>query len=41
MVRLLHTEVEEMKQILARAINRLGDREKIVLTLYYYEGYAG
>jgi len=31
-------EVEEMKQILAKAINRLGDREKIVLTLYYYEG---
>ena len=31
-------ETEEMKQILARAINRLGDREKIVLTLYYYEG---
>ena len=31
-------EVEEMKQILAQAINRLGDREKIVLTLYYYEG---
>jgi RNA polymerase sigma factor for flagellar operon FliA len=31
-------EVEEMKQILASAINRLGDREKIVLTLYYYEG---
>ena len=31
-------EVEEMKQILACAINRLGDREKIVLTLYYYEG---
>jgi RNA polymerase sigma factor for flagellar operon FliA len=30
-------EVEEMKQILAGAINRLGDREKIVLTLYYYE----
>jgi RNA polymerase sigma factor FliA len=30
-------EVEEMKQILATAINRLGDREKIVLTLYYYE----
>ena len=26
-----------MKQILAGAINRLGDREKIVLTLYYYE----
>jgi RNA polymerase sigma factor FliA len=31
-------EVEEMKQILASAINRLGDREKVVLTLYYYEG---
>jgi len=31
-------EMEEMKQILASAINRLGDREKIVLTLYYYEG---
>lgn len=31
-------EVEEMKHILAGAINRLGEREKIVLTLYYYEG---
>jgi RNA polymerase sigma factor for flagellar operon FliA len=31
-------EVEEMKQLLASAINRLGDREKVVLTLYYYEG---
>ena len=31
-------EVEELKQILAGAINRLGEREKIVLTLYYYEG---
>jgi RNA polymerase sigma factor for flagellar operon FliA len=31
-------EVEEMKQILASAINRLGDREKLVLMLYYYEG---
>jgi RNA polymerase sigma factor for flagellar operon FliA len=31
-------EVEEMKQILAGAINRLGDREKVVLSLYYYEG---
>lgn len=30
-------EVEEMKQILARAIDRLGEREKIVLSLYYYE----
>ncbi|MDA8061080.1 MAG: RNA polymerase sigma factor WhiG [Actinomycetota bacterium] len=31
-------EVEEMKQVLAGALNRLGDREKVVLTLYYYEG---
>jgi RNA polymerase sigma factor FliA len=31
-------EVEEMRQILADAINRMGEREKIVLTLYYYEG---
>ncbi len=31
-------EVEETKEILADAINRLGDREKVVLTLYYYEG---
>jgi len=31
-------EVEEMKQILAEAINRMPEREKIVLTLYYYEG---
>jgi RNA polymerase sigma factor FliA len=31
-------EVEEMKHILASAINRLGEREKMVLTLYYYEG---
>jgi RNA polymerase sigma factor for flagellar operon FliA len=31
-------EVEEMKHILASAINRLGQREKMVLTLYYYEG---
>ncbi|MEJ7765210.1 MAG: RNA polymerase sigma factor WhiG [Acidimicrobiales bacterium] len=30
-------EGEEMKQILAAAITRLGDREKMVLTLYYYE----
>ena len=30
-------EVEETKQILASAINRLPDREKLVLTLYYYE----
>ena len=31
-------EVEEIKQLLADAINRMGEREKIVLTLYYYEG---
>ena len=27
-----------MKQILADSINRMPEREKIVLTLYYYEG---
>ncbi|MHB8671644.1 MAG: RNA polymerase sigma factor WhiG [Acidimicrobiales bacterium] len=31
-------EVEEMKQVLADAINRMPEREKVVLTLYYYEG---
>src|SRR6266498_443211 len=31
-------ESEEMKGILAGAINRLAEREKIVITLYYYEG---
>jgi RNA polymerase sigma factor FliA len=31
-------EVEEMRQLLAEAINRMPEREKIVLTLYYYEG---
>jgi RNA polymerase sigma factor for flagellar operon FliA len=31
-------EAEEMKKILAEAINRLPEREKIVVTLYYYEG---
>jgi len=30
-------ESEEQKQILAAALNRLDDREKVVLTLYYYE----
>ena len=30
-------EGEETKQILAGAINRLADREKLVLSLYYYE----
>jgi RNA polymerase sigma factor FliA len=33
-------EVEETKEVLADAINRLADREKIVLTLYYYEGFT-
>lgn len=31
-------EVEEMRHILAAAINSLPEREKVVLTLYYYEG---
>jgi RNA polymerase sigma factor FliA len=31
-------EGEETKQLLAAAINRLGEREKMVLMLYYYEG---
>jgi RNA polymerase sigma factor for flagellar operon FliA len=31
-------ESEEMKSILSGAINRLPEREKIVITLYYYEG---
>ena len=31
-------ESQEMKGILATSINRLGEREKIVITLYYYEG---
>ncbi len=31
-------ESEEMKEILTGAINRLPEREKMVVTLYYYEG---
>ncbi len=31
-------ESQEMRQILAESINRMPEREKIVLTLYYYEG---
>ncbi len=31
-------EVEEMQHILAEAINGMPEREKLVLTLYYYEG---
>jgi len=33
-------EGEELKQLLAAAINRLGEREKMVLMLYYYEGFT-
>ena len=32
--------VVTMKQLLAAAINRLGEREKMVLVLYYYEGFT-
>jgi RNA polymerase sigma factor for flagellar operon FliA len=31
-------ELEEMRHLLASAIERMPEREKIVLTLYYYEG---
>jgi RNA polymerase sigma factor for flagellar operon FliA len=31
-------EGEETKFLLARAIDQLSEREKIVVTLYYYEG---
>jgi RNA polymerase sigma factor for flagellar operon FliA len=31
-------ETEETKYLLSRAINTLPEREKIVVTLYYYEG---
>ncbi len=31
-------EAEEIKTVLAEAINKLSEREKIVVTLYYYEG---
>jgi len=31
-------EVDEMKHLLADMIMRMGDRERLVLTLYYYEG---
>jgi len=31
-------EVEETRHLLAATINRLPEREKLVLTLYYYEG---
>ena len=31
-------QVEETKRVVADAINRLADRERLVVTLYYYEG---
>ena len=31
-------EVDEMRLLLADAVNRVSDRERLVLTLYYYEG---
>lgn len=31
-------QVEETKRVIADAINRLPDRERLVVTLYYYEG---
>ena len=31
-------EVQETKEGLIHAINEMGDREKMVITLYYYEG---
>ena len=31
-------EVDEMKQLLAEAINRAPERERLVLNLYYYDG---
>lgn len=31
-------QIEETKRVLADIINRLPDRERLVLTLYYYEG---
>jgi RNA polymerase sigma factor for flagellar operon FliA len=31
-------EVDEMKVILADAVNHVPERERLVLTLYYYEG---
>ena len=33
-----HYEVAEMRRLLATSINRMPEREKLVLTLYYYEG---
>ena len=32
------SEVDEMKELLAYAVDRVPERERLVLTLYYYEG---
>lgn len=34
----LHAELEDLKSILAKAIDLLPTQEKLVITLYYYEG---
>lgn len=33
-----HIEIEEVKQTLSKAIDKLPEKEKIVVSLYYYEG---
>lgn len=33
-----HIELEEIKRMLSEAIERLPEKEKLVITLYYYEG---
>lgn len=33
-----HIETEEVKQALAKAIDKLPEKEKLVVSLYYYEG---
>lgn len=33
-----HIEAEEVKQALAKAIDKLPEKEKLVVSLYYYEG---
>jgi len=33
-----HIEVEEVKQALAKAIDKLPEKEKLVVSLYYYDG---
>ena len=33
-----YAEIEELKELLGNAINQLPPQEKLVITLYYYEG---